>query len=167
MSGMIDVEETSKLYEALKKDAESAGYHLNPDAGFAKQVAKGLLTNQGRYGFMSCPCRLGTGKIEEDKDIVCPCDYRDDDVSQYGSCYCGFYVSDKVFKGEQKFRPLPDRRLPPEARKAVPVKSAASMPAQLSYPVWRCKVCGYICAREAAPGICPICKAKDRFERFI
>jgi rubrerythrin len=34
-------------------------------------------------------------------------------------------------------------------------------------PVWRCKVCGYLCAREFPPPICPICKAKaDRFEPF-
>ncbi|MDT8396896.1 MAG: ferredoxin:glutaredoxin reductase, partial [bacterium] len=38
----------------------------------------------------------------------------------------------------------------------------------LAYPVWRCKVCGYLCAREHPPGKCPICKAdKDRFERFM
>jgi ferredoxin-thioredoxin reductase catalytic chain len=38
----------------------------------------------------------------------------------------------------------------------------------LGYPIWRCKVCGYICARDEPPGICPICKVtKDRFERFI
>jgi rubrerythrin len=34
-------------------------------------------------------------------------------------------------------------------------------------PVWRCRVCGYLCARDEPPGVCPICKAKkDRFERF-
>ena len=39
---------------------------------------------------------------------------------------------------------------------------------QLKYPVWRCKVCGYICARNEPPDQCPICKAdKDRFERFV
>jgi rubrerythrin len=28
-------------------------------------------------------------------------------------------------------------------------------------------VCGYLCAREHPPGVCPICKAKrERFERF-
>jgi ferredoxin-thioredoxin reductase catalytic chain len=33
--------------------------------------------------------------------------------------------------------------------------------------VWRCKVCGYLCARPQPPLKCPICKAdKDRFERF-
>jgi rubrerythrin len=39
---------------------------------------------------------------------------------------------------------------------------------KLSYPVWRCKVCGYICARDEPPDQCPICKVgKERFERFI
>jgi rubrerythrin len=35
-------------------------------------------------------------------------------------------------------------------------------------PVWRCKVCGYLCARDEPPEVCPICKAtKERFERFM
>jgi ferredoxin-thioredoxin reductase catalytic chain len=39
---------------------------------------------------------------------------------------------------------------------------------KLSLPVWRCKVCGYLCARGDPPDICPICKAKqDRFEKFM
>lgn len=39
---------------------------------------------------------------------------------------------------------------------------------KLAYPVWRCKICGYICSRNEPPEICPICKAsKDRFERFM
>jgi len=33
--------------------------------------------------------------------------------------------------------------------------------------VWRCRVCGYLCARERPPAVCPICKAtSDRFEAF-
>lgn len=37
----------------------------------------------------------------------------------------------------------------------------------LEYPVWRCNVCGYLCARDEAPDICPICGVdKDRFSRF-
>jgi ferredoxin-thioredoxin reductase catalytic chain len=41
-------------------------------------------------------------------------------------------------------------------------------PFALSYPVWRCKVCGYLCARDEPPDICPICKVKkERFERFV
>jgi ABC-type ATPase with predicted acetyltransferase domain len=26
----------------------------------------------------------------------------------------------------------------------------------LPYPVWRCKVCGYLCARDGPPEVCPI-----------
>ena len=38
----------------------------------------------------------------------------------------------------------------------------------VALPVWRCKVCGYLCARDSPPEVCPICKAKkDRFEVFI
>ena len=44
---------------------------------------------------------------------------------------------------------------------------ASSLVPQASLPVWRCRVCGYLCARETPPGVCPICKAsRERFERF-
>lgn len=40
--------------------------------------------------------------------------------------------------------------------------------ASLSKPVWRYKVCGYLCGRDEPPEVCPICKVKkDRFELFI
>lgn len=33
--------------------------------------------------------------------------------------------------------------------------------------VWRCKVCGYLCARTGPPETCPICKvSRERFEEF-
>jgi rubrerythrin len=41
------------------------------------------------------------------------------------------------------------------------------IPPAFPIPVWRCRVCGYLCARNEPPDICPICKVtKDRFERF-
>ncbi len=33
--------------------------------------------------------------------------------------------------------------------------------------MWRCRVCGYLAARDRPPRECPICKAsQDRFEPF-
>jgi len=75
------------LYLKLKKEAEAAGYFLNPDVDFTKALVKSLLINEGRYGYWACPCRLAGGIKREDLDIICPCDYRDADVSQYGTCY--------------------------------------------------------------------------------
>ena len=81
------LEEINQLYERLKKDAESYGYHLNPDVEFARDLVKGILVNEKRYGYWNCPCRLASEDKEEDLDIVCPCDYRDADLTDHGTCY--------------------------------------------------------------------------------
>ena len=157
------------LHRRLDREAEAAGYHLNPDAAFARELVEGLLVNQARYGYMACPCRLATGVREEDVDIVCPCDYRDADVAEHGACYCALYVSAAVKEGRAKAAPIPERRPPPPERRAGARTPPARLGATaLTQPVWRCKVCGYLCARPGPPETCPICKAKkDRFERFM
>ncbi len=157
-----------KLYKKLFTEAESTGYFLNPDAGFAVELARGLIANEERYGYRSCPCRLASGNQEHDLDIICPCDYRDADVAEFGACYCALYVSRAVREGEKKAGSIPERRPPPEERRNKKSAYAVNQTGNLPLPVWRCKVCGYLCAREAPPDVCPICKAKkERFERFM
>jgi len=156
------------LYDKLRKEAEIVGYHLNPDVDFTKDLVRGLLENEKRFGYRACPCRLASGNKEEDLDIICPCDYRDPDLDDYGACYCALYVSHAVLKGEKKAVSIPERRPAPEERATVKWKDRFRRFADRPYPVWRCKVCGYLCAREQPPETCPICKAKkDRFEKFI
>lgn len=164
----IREEEIKRLYQKLDQEAEASGYHLNPDEEDTKELVKGLLINEKRYGYWGCPCRLMTGIKEEDLDIICPCDYRDPDLNDYGTCYCALYVSEAVLKGKRKLESIPERRPSKEERKKGIKKSEGGNVLSLSYPVWRCKVCGYLCARDQPPEICPVCKAKkDRFEKFI
>ena len=161
------IAEIDRLYERLVREAEVAGYHLNPDVEFTKGLIKGLIINERRYGYWACPCRLASGNKQDDLDIICPCDYRDLDLNEYDACYCALYVSDAVRKGEKKAGSIPERRPPPAERKRETQKKGRRLTG-LSLPVWRCKVCGYLCAREQPPEVCPICKAKkDRFERFM
>ena len=165
----ISSEAVDKLYKKLDKEAEVAGYHLNPDKEHTKGLIESLLVNEKRYGYWACPCRLADGKKEEDLDIICPCDYRDADLNEYDTCYCGLYVSKDIVYGNKELTSIPERR--PEREQRLQSKkestSEEGKPLIGSYPVWRCKVCGYLCARDEAPGVCPICKAKkDRFERF-
>jgi ferredoxin-thioredoxin reductase catalytic subunit len=80
-------EEVEALYLRLCEEAEAAGYHLNPDRDFTLMLVEGLLRNKERYGYMLCPCRVGEGDREKDRDIICPCDYRDADLDEYGQCY--------------------------------------------------------------------------------
>ena len=164
----VSAEEVNRLYEVLKREAEEFGYHLNPDVEFTKQLVTGLIINERRYGYRACPCRLASGNKEEDLDIICPCDYRDPDITDYDSCYCGLYVSPAVVDGKKEIGKIPERRPAPEERKKAKPKSITETISSLPLPVWRCKVCGYLCARDRPPEVCPICKVtKERFERFM
>ena len=89
----ITDEEVAAACDRLKEDAGSGGYHLNSDADFVSGLARGLLENESRYGYWAYPCRLASGNIREDIDIIYPCDYRNPDLSEFGCCYCALYVS--------------------------------------------------------------------------
>jgi ferredoxin-thioredoxin reductase catalytic subunit len=99
-----------RLYEVLSKYAESQGIQLNKDKEFVLEILEGLLTNEARYGYRSCPCRLAAGLKEKDADIICPCVYKKPDIEEYGSCYCGLYVSKEWNEGKIKHARVPERR---------------------------------------------------------
>lgn len=171
----VTMEQVRKRAEA---DAKTYGYFLTPQPDLLQMFLEGLKTNEERYGYPVCPCRLGTGNLDLDRDIICPCDYRDPDVAQYGACYCRLYVTKKVFES-QDLPEVPERRpaekiaraydLPSTERKPVegqsqgaPEKPQPQAPAKpaVKKKLWYCKQCGYVVYREDPPFICPICKAK-------
>jgi ferredoxin-thioredoxin reductase catalytic subunit len=106
----VSEEDIDRIYQRLTNYAESRGYHLNPDVDFTKGIIRGLLVNQKRYGYWACPCRIADGKREEDKDIICPCDYRDPDLKEFGTCYCALYVSQEIKDGKKEPDSIPERR---------------------------------------------------------
>jgi len=105
--------EVETLYEALKKAQEPKGYVFNKDKDRVYDLLDGLIVNKKRYGYMSCPCRLASGDREKDRDILCPCVYREADVKAYGSCYCNLYVSKEWNEGKLPHVHVPERRPTP------------------------------------------------------
>ena len=99
-----------RLFEILAKYAESQGIALNKDKDFVMEILRGLLANESRYGYRSCPCRLAAGVKEKDADIICPCFYRDPDIKEYGSCYCRLYVSKDWNEEKIEHVIVPERR---------------------------------------------------------
>lgn len=171
---MTNIEQVRRRAEA---DAKTYGYYLTPQPELLQGFLEGLKTNEDRYGYPLCPCRLTSGNFEYDRDIICPCDYRDPDVAQYGACYCRLYVNKQVY--ESKSLPeVPERRplekqaraygkQPPAAKPAPAQGAQEKPPAQavkqqqgVKKKLWYCKQCGYVVFREDPPYICPICKAK-------
>lgn len=169
----ITIETVRKRAEA---DAKTYGYYLNPDAELLQGLLEGLKVNEERYGYPSCPCRLASGKFEYDRDIICPCDYRDPDVTEFGACYCRLYVNKEVFEGKKELPTVPERRPLEKQSRAYMATSVAKAetarePAgvtvkepekvvEVKPKLWYCKQCGYVVFRDEPPYICPICKAK-------
>ncbi len=105
--------QADELYEKLRLVHEPQGYYFNDDRERVMELLEALLINRDRYGYMACPCRLASGDRDADKDIICPCVYREPDVKEYGSCYCNLYVSKAWNDGEVPHEYVPERR-PPE-----------------------------------------------------
>jgi len=162
-----------KVRQRAESDAKTYGYYLNPDPKFLQDLLEGLKQNEERYGYPACPCRLASGNLEIDRDIICPCDYRDPDVAEFGACYCALYVRKDVFEGKTPVQPVPERRpLEKQTRsypgtpsteaekKTEPGITVANEHSRIKKKLWYCRQCGYVVYREDPPYICPICKAK-------
>ena len=168
------------IEKRAESDAKANGYYLISDPELLQDLLEGLQKNEERYGYPSCPCRLASGKMELDRDIICPCYYRDPDVNEYGKCYCGLYVRKDVQEGKTDIQPIPERRPVEKQARAYAISSKpatetttikAENPQEISeikMKLWYCKQCGYICLREEPPYVCPICRAeKEMFTELI
>jgi len=104
--------EAEKLYETLKRVQEPKGFFFNRDKERVLELFEALLVNKERYGYMACPCRLASGDREKDRDILCPCVYREEDIREYGSCYCNLYVTKEWNEEDISHEYVPERRAP-------------------------------------------------------
>lgn len=104
--------DAQKLYDMLRKVQEPKGYYFNVDRERVDELLEALITNKERYGYMVCPCRLASGERDKDKDIICPCVYREPDVQEFGSCYCNLYVSRDWNENRIPRDYVPERRPP-------------------------------------------------------
>ena len=166
---MTNIENVRKRAE---NDAKTNGYYLTPDPELLQDLLEGLQKNEERYGYPSCPCRLASGNLELDRDIICPCDYRDPDINDYEQCYCSLYVKKNVHEGKTPSQPIPERRPTKKQARAYSISNEkqnqttpenvekTKKPSEIKTKLWYCKQCGYVCFREDPPYICPICKAK-------
>jgi len=165
-----------EYYDRMSPYLEKQGYRFNPDKEFCLELIGGILENRNRYGHDYCPCRLPTGDEDIDRPIICPCDYRDADIKEYGMCYCGLYVG-KEWDASKKIKQIPDRWDPDaliderDKNEYVTKENIADSENTKNNPkgkkLWYCTVCGYVSFREDPPTVCPICKAgSEKFEKL-
>ena len=77
-------------------------------------------------------------------------------------------MSGRVLENKATVESIPERR--PENEETAVEEAGEhkeNAPERAGVKVWRCRVCGYLCARDKPPELCPICKVtRDRFEPF-
>ncbi len=145
-------------YEELKKSisekAVKSGYKLNPDTDFLDLIFKSLFTNQKRYGYPSCPCRLAEGDFKLDADIICPCIYRDPDLFEFSRCYCALYVSDD-YTTAMGAGSIPERR---PVKRTDLSKVGGRVGVKNIGEHYRCKICGNeVTVTKAGGGVLVCC----------
>lgn len=89
----MNKEELLKVWE---KFAEKNDFMLNPDKEHVDMLAQGVLANEKEYGLKFCPCRIRDGTREQDLKLICPCNFKAQDVwKEKQECWCGLFVKRK------------------------------------------------------------------------
>ena len=81
-----------ELIKKCEEHAKENGFLLNPDKNVVEGIIKGLLAREEKFGARYCPCRRVTGDIGEDKKIICPCAYHQEEIKRDGRCLCKLFV---------------------------------------------------------------------------
>lgn len=135
-------EEIKKQTKWIKKYAENKNYDINPNKMISTNLKIWLSEMEGIYGKRLCPCFDPSGGKENDKAMICPCVYIDDEIEEYGTCHCALFgkkgLGEKQWKASGKrlmkeYRvplniknnTLDTRGMPKDKRRGMPIPDAS------------------------------------------
>ena len=76
-----------------KAERATEKFVLNPNKRTVERLAKGVLNNEKKHKLKYCPCRMTTGKREEDLRLICPCNFfMQKTWKEKGECWCSLFV---------------------------------------------------------------------------
>ncbi len=94
----------------IKQVAQKRNWILHPnDDGTLDMLIEGLRDYFNRVGYFNCPCRDSYENMKIDRDIICPCDYAQPDIDEFGRCYCALYF-DTNYSFDSEIEMIPERR---------------------------------------------------------
>ncbi len=75
----------------IGKYTAKKGYDINPNKMISTNLKIWLSEMEGIYDKRLCPCFDPSGGKENDKAMLCPCKYIDDEIEEYGTCHCALF----------------------------------------------------------------------------
>jgi ferredoxin-thioredoxin reductase catalytic chain len=86
--------EKDKIRAFIAKYCATHQVKVNPDEKVVEMVIEGLARNKVKHGLRYCPCRILSGKPEEDRQKVCPCVWHKLEIEKDGHCHCNLFVKE-------------------------------------------------------------------------
>ncbi len=84
-------DEVKKQHRWITKYTEQKGYVLNPNLMMSKNLEVWLSEMEATFGKRYCPCFEPSGDRELDKKMLCPCEFIEDEIEEYGTCHCALF----------------------------------------------------------------------------
>ena len=91
-----EIENQIRIWKEFTQRQESDKFVLNPNKETIELLAQGVLNNEKNKGLKFCPCRMIMHDKEQDKKLVCPCNFKTQKTWQEkGECWCSLFIKEK------------------------------------------------------------------------
>lgn len=134
-------EQVKKQNKWIQKYTTQKNYALNPSWMMTTNLEIWLSEMEATFGKRYCPCFEPSGDAQLDKKMLCPCEFIEDEIKEYGTCHCalfgradldkaGWKASSKRLMSEYqvplnlKDGVLDTRGMPLDSRRNLPVPDA-------------------------------------------
>ena len=134
-------DQVKKQDKWIQKYIMQKNYALNPSWMMTTNLKIWLSEMEATFGKRYCPCFEPSGNAQLDKKMLCPCEFIEDEIKEYGTCHCalfgsadlnkaGWKASSKRLMGEYqvalnlKDGVLDTREMPLDSRRNLPIPDA-------------------------------------------
>ncbi|SFV61803.1 Rubredoxin [hydrothermal vent metagenome] len=83
--------EVKKQGTWMQKYIKKNNYALNPDLMMTTNLKVWISEMQATFGQRFCPCFEPSDDKELNKKMMCPCEYVEDEIKEYGTCHCALF----------------------------------------------------------------------------
>ena len=111
-----------KQQKWMEKYCAQKGYAINPNWMMATNLKSNLCEMEATFGKRYCPCFEPSGDAVLDKKMMCPCEFVEDEIAEYGTCHCALFgpanLSKKQWKASSK-RLMDEYQVPKNLKNGV------------------------------------------------
>ena len=94
--------QVKKQHKWIVKYTAQKNYALNPSWMMSTNLEIWLSEMEATFGKRYCPCFEPSGDAKLDKQMMCPCEFIDDEIKEYGTCHCALFGSADLDKAGWK-----------------------------------------------------------------